>query len=743
MGGRADAPIQYLGLLLLLALPAAVPASVETRLDVTADRVQPLKGIGHLRAAPDEQLTPETILDRGRQGELAPLTTTQFRYTEDVIWLYVPLDTEGAGERVAELQHPILGDVRVWQYDGEELVDHARGGLLVHHDDWPHEHRHFSFPFELSADPDRATTLIYRVETHSSMQVPLVIWERGRFADAQRDSYLVLGLFYGLILALLLYNLLLYLGLRDINYLIYASYVAAYLISQVTLTGLGFQFLWPGAATWAQMAVPMGIAGAYLTALAFSVSFLEVRRYMPVGWRAIQVFIGMFFVVILLTLLGELRAATQLAAVLAITGAFVIIGMGVRTWQQGQHQARYFLLAWTAFMIGVGAFAARALGLAPDIFLTEYGMPIGMALKMLLLSFALADRMRLIQEESNRVQREAQEMLEQRVAERTEELDRKNRVFETLVTAHQAVTETDDINRMLSHQLAHMGQSMPELGLAVVARAPNRPKVIAQYAFHQVPESDREGILEKLRGEPLTPGVAHPVERWLPGREGILLPLHHQLKRLEGYFIVLAERPLDQTEFEAMRLSADHVGATLEAMLLRRELEHVANTDSLTGIRNRTYFDDLIAQAIEDVRTYPPLHFSVAMLDLNGLKPINDEYGHSAGDAMLQAFVTQLQADLRDSDHLVRWGGDEFLIFCPGTTREELEALEKRLTARNGQMLFEYEHEEGTLRTRLTFAFGGASSSEVEPEKVVPLADERMYEAKAQHYARRRGEPTS
>lgn len=98
----------------------------------------------------------------------------------------------------------------------------------------------------------------------------------------------------------------------------------------------------------------------------------------------------------------------------------------------------------------------------------------------------------------------------------------------------------------------------------------------------------------------------------------------------------------------------------------RERLEHLATIDPLTGVRNRRSMDQELALAVANAdRTGLP--YSVALLDLDHFKKINDDYGHSVGDEVLVDMVALTQQNTRKTDHLFRYGGEEFVLLLPGT----------------------------------------------------------------------------
>ena len=153
------------------------------------------------------------------------------------------------------------------------------------------------------------------------------------------------------------------------------------------------------------------------------------------------------------------------------------------------------------------------------------------------------------------------------------------------------------------------------------------------------------------------------------------------------------------------------------------QLEILSNTDKLTGIYNRLKLDDILEYEKKQFdRSSRPL--SIIMLDLDFFKKVNDNYGHKAGDETLKTIAKIVLENKRETDVFGRWGGEEFLLVCPGTDIKGARALAEKL--REAIEMYEFP-----IIVSLTASFGVAQFEKYESiVKVFDKADKALYEAK-------------
>jgi diguanylate cyclase (GGDEF)-like protein len=373
---------------------------------------------------PESSADAQDLFRQLGRMELMPLPhgSATFGFVDGTYWFHVRLINENpfVHRRVLVLGYVLLDEIDVYLRRADGSISHFSSGDSHPFDDRAFSYREPNFNIDL-ADFEQADLLV-RVRSKSSMQVPLTLYTQKAFFELARDSQFSVGLYYGILLALLFYNLILFLSLRDWNYFFYVLHVSGTGMALFCLNGLAFEFFWPQSPWLANVAVPMSMSLGMLCMHQFVRRFLELRTRLPAGNRILLGFMAFHAVMFFLSMFIDYRVAILLGTASVIPGSAMMLGSCLILARRGDPAAKILLLAWSMLLVGVTAYAMVSFGLLPKVFATEYGIQLGSALEMILLSFALAYRFAELREENVRIVQSARNELEQRVGERTREL---------------------------------------------------------------------------------------------------------------------------------------------------------------------------------------------------------------------------------------------------------------------------------------------------------------------------------
>lgn len=338
-------------------------------------------------------------------------------YSRSVFWLRLDLDYQPKASSdpanwLLELAYPPLDKLDLYLPDG-------RGGFALAQrtgDTLPFDSRPIrqnNYLFDLKLEPNQPLRVYLRLESQGSIQAPLTLWSPKAYLEEQPGRIYVLGIIYGVLLVMMIYNLFIFLSVRDTSYLYYILYIASFGFYQISVNGAGIEYFWPNNPWWANASTPFLIGSAGLFGCQFARSFLHTREHNLWIDRILRVLMGVGALVMVLALTVSYAIALRLATYLALAFTVVIFTAGIVAWLRGMRVARYFIFAWSAFLLGGIINTLMVLGLLPNVFLTMYASQIGSALEVGLLSLALADRINAMKEERTRILQETSRKLEQ------------------------------------------------------------------------------------------------------------------------------------------------------------------------------------------------------------------------------------------------------------------------------------------------------------------------------------------
>ncbi|AIN61775.1 sensor histidine kinase [Pseudomonas soli] len=338
-------------------------------------------------------------------------------YSTSVFWLRVDLayaatPSPAPRQWLLELAYPPLDHLELYLPDAQGTYRLAQrtGDALPYAS---RQIRQNNYLFELPLRPGQATTAYLRLQSEGSIQAPLTLWSAQAYLEDQPTRLYVLGMIYGVLLVMLVYNLFLYLSVRDVSYLYYILYIASFGLYQVSVNGAGIAYFWPDSPWWANAATPFFIGAAGLFGCQFARHFLQLGNLSRGLDRLLKGLMAGGALVMVLAVTLRYGVALRMATLLALLFTVSIFSAGLYAWWRGLRVARWFIIAWTAFLVGGLVNTLMVLGYLPNLFITMYASQLGAALEVALLSLALADRINSLREQQAQALRETGRTLEQ------------------------------------------------------------------------------------------------------------------------------------------------------------------------------------------------------------------------------------------------------------------------------------------------------------------------------------------
>ncbi|RTQ49557.1 response regulator [Hymenobacter gummosus] len=328
-------------------------------------------------------------------------------------------------------------------------------------------------PFNLHLDLTPDDTLQLYARLPAGRRVYFAVAEQASALQWAREGDWTMGPYFGIMLALLAYNLLLYLSVRDKSYLYYSLYVAAFSAAQLDMTGYWRQ-LWPSPLTGFELDVRQNLVLACtiffgtLTARAF----LETPRLLPRFDRLLRLTLLLAWAPALTILTPSPQAATWWQAGTALWTSVVLLTAGTLALRAGYRPARYYMVGWTLLLLAVVNYYLSEVGLIPHFgFWTTHGVHIASALEMILLSLGLADRINLAKRDRQLAQEEAMRALQAKEAAQGQALAALHEKQAAQEQALRVSREKEELqqrsNQELAERAAELQQAYQELQASI------------------------------------------------------------------------------------------------------------------------------------------------------------------------------------------------------------------------------------------------------------------------------------
>ncbi len=350
-------------------------------------------------------------------------------------WFKVKIDHNTTiNDWLAEIAYPPLDSVELFYRDSTGWHNQVGG------DHYPVstrtiKHRHITFSLPLARYD--TLTLYFKVRSTSSIQVPITFWSKEEFGESQYRIQFMNGIFYGMMLIMIFYNLFLFFSIRDKTTLYYVFTLASGTNVISFFQGYGFLYFYGDYIVAEKLFTIFSGPLFVICSAMLTRSFLNLKSFSP----ALDTILKANIIVTIGAVIAILLFPISFKAlhVLTFLNCLLILICAGYSFYKNYRPARYFLLAWVALLLAAALFSLRNLGFIPANWLTDMALYIGGILQTLFISFALGDRINLLVRENQEVKEKelqlehiAKEKLEQEVKDRTEEIQKKNEQLEEL-----------------------------------------------------------------------------------------------------------------------------------------------------------------------------------------------------------------------------------------------------------------------------------------------------------------------
>lgn len=411
-----------------------------------------------------EDKTGLLTFDQVRQAEMARQFVSSnkdspsFSYSHSAFWAHFTLvhlrstpNPKAHDALYLKLAYAQTDLAELWCTDvNGAVVVQQRAGDHVPRAKWPSRYREPTFTITPGAQ-----TCWLRVQSSASIQLPLTLYSEETFVDMRLSDNVLQAMYFGALLVMLVYNGVVAASVRSIAYTSYAAFLLVFGLGQCALGGLGYALLWPNAIGLADAILPFLISTAGIISAFFTSVLLDLRKTAPFWFRCNTGLIVLLGATLVLPWWLPYSVSIKIVFMLAPIWAVVLLGAGIHLSMRGIRIAKIFLSAWVVFIVGILINMGVILSWIPSNPLTANAPQIGSAIEFIMLSFALADRIKTTQANLLTAQKKiaeglrlSEQELTYKVEQRTAELAAANKeILSAYNTAEHERAEAVDARK--------------------------------------------------------------------------------------------------------------------------------------------------------------------------------------------------------------------------------------------------------------------------------------------------------
>lgn len=310
----------------------------------------------------------------------------------------------------------------------------------------------------------KGEVLYLKLKSHEAFITKISIVNESQLHDKYALKDIIFGIYTGVMLIMFVYNLFLFIIVRDRSYIFYVFYIFFTWLTQISIQGYGLKYMWHANSPINHYSVVLYSLIGLVFASLFTTSFLNTKVFAPRIHKLIKIFILLTLSNILVLFVADtyvgfitMQLTTVLGVVIALSSSYYVY------FKKHFKPAGFYLIAWSILLIGAVLFILKDYGILPYNTFTTYLLQISSAIEVMLLSFALADKINYFKKENETSQAQALQaslenqhlikeqniMLEKKVKERTEEIENTNQALnETLNNSKSTQSQLVDAEKM-------------------------------------------------------------------------------------------------------------------------------------------------------------------------------------------------------------------------------------------------------------------------------------------------------
>lgn len=625
--------------------------------------------------------------ERHHAFQIVTRPTQVFLSAQETVWFFARLGYRGqqSATFILDYDFPAADLVEFYSYDRQthEIRQLNRSGSHYPFNERQVQSR--SYAITLHFKPEQELDLLVRVQDKALIQSKFTLMQQDVFAHQQLLNNLLDGLLLGFLVLIALYNILLYLNIREVIYLNFAGFFASFALVIGIINGAAFALLWPNQ--------PATNPAIFYIAVGAMLAFLSLATDNMLNHRARSRWLWLHLILAAALLFSPLYSSDemQLPLMLTVLSGIMLTNLArVMVFSlSGQAKARTFAFSWMMFFAACLVLLLSQFGYIANDELWEYFLLASVICSMALMSYSLAHQMQQANEQVTVAHQHAINSLRQYY-------DIYHNAVEGMFTTTlhgQLITANPSLVQMLGYQdLAQMKQDVSQYSMAKYYANPD----------------DRTHLVRQLQHSPTQ---------------------NCELRALKAdgtpFWVLMSARLAQNEQGEAL-IHGSVIDITAQK-INHEQLAYLASHDPLTGLYNRHHFTHLTQQAWHRCQLE---HFpsSVLYLDIDQFKLVNNTCNHSAGDALLKQISEHLKTVISGQGQLARLGGDEFGVLLLGKTAQQ--AFHLAYSVLEAVKEFRFFWQDSLFSVSISIGISELSADDLSGEQSIKKADAACFAAK-------------
>jgi two-component system, NtrC family, sensor kinase len=387
-------------------------------------------------------------------------------FTSGNFWIKFKLknNSEADTNFIIQINQSIIDELQLFELDENGiLINQKTLGELISFSERKYKDQYLLFDTKLKRNQEK--NYLIRVKSGEQILMPVQVGNISNTLERNRKRDLLFGIYFGIILVMMAYNFFIYFTVKDKSYLYYVVYIFFVGFTQAVLEGYALKFIWTDSFWLSSRSVYYSTTFVCLSSIEFLRFFLHTKEFTPKLDKLFKYIVALFLLCIIANTYKVNAISHQITqAAVGIVSIYIFVTSLV-IYRKGYPPAKFFFLAWIVLVIGVFVFVLKDAGIIEANIFTTYALQFGSVVEVILLSFALADRINIFKKEKEESQAKALEalkqneilikeqniVLEKKVTERTLELEKANvEINLTLNNLKETQAQLVDAEKMAS-----------------------------------------------------------------------------------------------------------------------------------------------------------------------------------------------------------------------------------------------------------------------------------------------------